>query len=57
MVLGRIILLTDGESHSVIKKKWLTKLFVTGDVVSFFTQVAGTYLVPMIAYSQCAPGM
>lgn len=43
MMLGRIILVTDGESHSLIPKKWLTKLFVTGDVVSFMMQGAGTY--------------
>ncbi|KAL1591359.1 hypothetical protein SLS60_012058 [Paraconiothyrium brasiliense] len=41
MILGRIILLTDGEVHSIIKKKWLTKIFVMGDVVSFLMQGAG----------------
>ncbi|KAH6971126.1 RTA1 like protein-domain-containing protein [Ilyonectria sp. MPI-CAGE-AT-0026] len=41
MILGRIILLTDGEQHSIVKRKWLTKLFVCGDVVSFFMQGAG----------------
>ncbi|KAH6849569.1 putative RTM1-like protein [Alternaria alternata] len=41
MMLGRIILVTDGESHSLIPKKWLTKLFVTGDVISFMMQGAG----------------
>jgi RTA1 like protein len=41
MVLGRIILLTDGESHSFIRKKWLTEFFVAGDVISFFTQSGG----------------
>ncbi len=43
MVLGRIILLTDGETHSFIRKKWLTKIFVAGDVISFFTQAGGTH--------------
>ncbi|CAN9353379.1 unnamed protein product [Alternaria alternata] len=42
MMLGRIILVTDGESHSLIPKKWLTKLFVTGDVISFMMQGAGS---------------
>ncbi|THX66353.1 RTA1-domain-containing protein [Aureobasidium pullulans] len=41
MELGRIIILTDGESHSVIPKKWLTKIFVIGDVISFCMQGAG----------------
>lgn len=42
MVLGRIILLTDGEIHSLIRARWLTKFFVAGDVLSFLTQSAGT---------------
>lgn len=41
MVLGRIILVTDGEKHSVISKKWLTKVFVTGDVISLLAQSGG----------------
>ena len=41
MTLGRIILLTDGEKHSLISRKWLTKIFVAGDVLSFFMQGGG----------------
>ncbi|PVH70445.1 RTA1 domain protein [Cadophora sp. DSE1049] len=41
MALGRIILLVDGEQHSLIRKRWLTKIFVCGDVISFFAQGAG----------------
>lgn len=41
MELGRIILLTDAEKHSIIPKKWLTKIFVCGDVISFCMQAAG----------------
>lgn len=41
MELSRIIILVDGESHVLIKKKWLTKTFVTGDVLSFFIQGGG----------------
>jgi hypothetical protein len=41
MMLGRIILLTDGEAHALIRKRWLTKIFVTGDVISFLMQGAG----------------
>jgi hypothetical protein len=43
MILARIILLTDGESHSVIKVRWVTKIFVAGDVLSFLAQSAGTF--------------
>jgi hypothetical protein len=41
MELGRIIRLTDGEIHSVIRTKWLTKVFVFGDVFSFLMQSSG----------------
>lgn len=41
MVLGRIILVTEGEKYAIVGKKWLTKIFVTGDVISFMLQGAG----------------
>src|SRR5450432_1322720 len=41
MVLGRTILLVDAEHHSLIKAKWLTRIFVSGDVISFFVQSGG----------------
>ncbi|KAF6819278.1 Protein RTA1-like protein 8 [Colletotrichum plurivorum] len=43
MILGRIVLLTKGEKHSLIKLRWLTKLFVTGDVISLLMQSTGTW--------------
>jgi hypothetical protein len=42
MQLGRIIMLLQGESRAPIRKKWLTKIFVTGDVLSFVLQGGGT---------------
>ena len=44
MILGRIILLTDGEIHAMLKRRWLTKTFVFGDVLSLFLQAAGMLL-------------
>ncbi|ORY11055.1 RTA1 like protein-domain-containing protein [Clohesyomyces aquaticus] len=41
MVLGRIILLVDGEQYSLIRKRWLTKIFVLGDILSFCVQGGG----------------
>lgn len=41
IVLGRIIRFVDGERHSLIRLKWLTKIFVTGDVAAFLLQMAG----------------
>ncbi len=43
MELGRIIILVDGEHHSIIKKRWLTKTFVCGDILSFLMQSGGTF--------------
>lgn len=42
IILGRIILLVDGERYSLVRQKWLTKFFVAGDVLSFMLQGAGT---------------
>jgi hypothetical protein len=41
MVLGRIILLTNGEPYAFIRRTWLTKIFVLGDVLSFVAQGIG----------------
>ncbi|KAK2603315.1 hypothetical protein N8I77_009780 [Diaporthe amygdali] len=41
MILGRTIRAVHAEHHSVIPIKWLTKLFVVGDIVSFFAQGGG----------------
>lgn len=41
MVLGRLIVLLDAGRLSLIPPKWLTKLFVLGDVLSFFAQSGG----------------
>ncbi|PVH81489.1 RTA1 like protein [Cadophora sp. DSE1049] len=42
MILGRIIIAVDGEKYSLIKKRWLTKIFVTADVVSFLVLSGGS---------------
>ncbi|KAH7217243.1 related to RTM1 protein [Fusarium oxysporum] len=41
MELGRIVLMIDGEGRVLISKKWMTKVFVTGDVLSFILQAGG----------------
>jgi hypothetical protein len=41
MCLGRLIQITEGEKHSLIRARWLTKIFVLGDVISFLLQGAG----------------
>jgi hypothetical protein len=41
MVLGRLILLTNGEAFAPIRARWLTKIFVCGDILSFLVQSGG----------------
>ncbi|CAI7677044.1 unnamed protein product [Penicillium pancosmium] len=45
MILGRIILLVEGEALALIKRRWLTKLFVSGDVVCFLLLAGGGGIV------------
>ena len=42
MILGRLIVLLEADSYSVIRPRWLTKVFVLGDLLSFFAQGGGT---------------
>lgn len=41
MIMGRIVLLTDGECFSSILPTWLTKIFVAGGFLGFVVQRAG----------------
>ncbi len=41
MIFGRLVNLLDSESYSLIKTKYLTTCFVTGDVISFLLQGTG----------------
>ncbi|KAL5342117.1 RTA1 like protein-domain-containing protein [Aspergillus crustosus] len=41
MVLGRLTTYLQAESLSVVRVKWMTKIFVAGDIVAFLMQAAG----------------
>ncbi len=41
MELGRIVQLVHGDCHLFIRRRWLTRIFVTGDVLSFLMQAGG----------------
>jgi hypothetical protein len=41
MILGRLVRALHSESLSIIPIKWMTKMFVVGDVVSFLLQSGG----------------
>ncbi|KAH9225699.1 hypothetical protein K456DRAFT_1755352 [Colletotrichum gloeosporioides 23] len=42
MVFGRLVILLDAEKHSLIRRKWLTKFFLLGDILSIFGQAIGS---------------
>ena len=41
MLYGRIVLLVNAPQASLIRPTWVTKIFVTGDVISFLMQAGG----------------
>ncbi|KAM0244016.1 hypothetical protein ACHAP5_006680 [Fusarium lateritium] len=41
MELGRIVLMIEGEARILIPLRWLTKIFVIGDILSFILQGGG----------------
>lgn len=55
MELGRIVALLDGEQHAIIRRTWMTKIFVTGDILSFVVQGAGKkYSIISLLILTCA---
>ncbi|KAJ6015975.1 hypothetical protein N7540_010566 [Penicillium herquei] len=45
MEFGRVMIMADGEKYSIIRRTWLTKIFVCGDVLSFFAQFCGAAML------------
>ncbi|KAH8802442.1 RTA1 like protein-domain-containing protein [Xylogone sp. PMI_703] len=41
MVFGRLALVVRGQSLCLVKPSWVTKIFVGGDITSFFVQIIG----------------
>ncbi|UPK92601.1 hypothetical protein LCI18_003536 [Fusarium solani-melongenae] len=54
MALGRLIRMTNAERHSIISLKWLTKIFVTGDVLSLLVQGGGAGMMVMDDFAKMA---
>lgn len=42
MTLGRVIVTLDSQQLSLVPVRFLTKIFVVGDVISFLLQCGGT---------------
>ncbi|KAK3697370.1 hypothetical protein LTR37_017515 [Vermiconidia calcicola] len=45
MTLGRVVRATDGETYSLLRSTWITKIFVSGDIVCFVTQAIGAGVI------------
>ena len=45
MELGRIVHMVDGDGALFIRRTWLTKIFVIGDIFSFLVQSSGAGLL------------
>lgn len=43
MSFGRLVRLTDGGELLLIRARWVTKIFVAGDVLSFLVQGGGEF--------------
>ncbi|KAH8645438.1 RTA1 like protein-domain-containing protein [Xylariales sp. PMI_506] len=56
MILGRIIVGVNGESYSLIRRRWLTKIFVASDVICFFIQLGGGGLMASSSASTAQTG-
>ncbi|KAM4059174.1 RTA1 like protein [Hirsutella rhossiliensis] len=52
MTLGRLMRSVQGERHSLVPVRWLTRAFVAGDVLSFLMQGSGGGLMGMGNFSQ-----
>ncbi|SPJ88924.1 related to protein RTA1 [Fusarium torulosum] len=49
MILGRLIRALDAEHLSLIRTRWLTKLFVLGDILSFVVQgIGSSHLIALL---------
>ena len=57
MTLGRVIRAVDGRALSPIKLRWLTRIFVAGDVISFIIQVSGAAMKAQFKDSKINPKM
>jgi hypothetical protein len=53
MILARLIRLLGAEEYALIRTTWMTKIFVTGDVISFLAQGAGESKSPNIPTVNC----
>ncbi|EEU39233.1 uncharacterized protein NECHADRAFT_42828 [Fusarium vanettenii 77-13-4] len=56
MTLGRVIRAVDGEALSLVPLRWLTRIFVAGDVISFIVQASGAAIKSQVKDNNPAVG-
>ncbi|KAE8385012.1 RTA1 like protein [Aspergillus alliaceus] len=56
MGLGRIIHLMKGQKLAIIRVTWITKIFITGDILSFLMQALGEPCAGVIVQSSKSTG-
>ncbi|KAJ5524681.1 hypothetical protein N7494_011331, partial [Penicillium frequentans] len=57
MEFGRIILVTNGENYTIIRRTWLTKIFVCGDIISFVVQFGGAGMLANTSTASSGPNI
>ncbi|KAL4940212.1 hypothetical protein BDV06DRAFT_230509 [Aspergillus oleicola] len=57
MFLKRLMRAVDAEKYSLIRARWLTKTFVTGDIFSFLVQGTGGGMMAMEGMADTAKGI
>lgn len=48
IVLGRLIVFLRAEKLSMVPVKWMTKIFVVGDIIGFLAQAAGKTFLTLL---------
>ncbi|KAI4759835.1 hypothetical protein E4T52_14871 [Aureobasidium sp. EXF-3400] len=56
MMLGRIALVSGSEHKLIIRRSWLTKIFVLGDILAFFVQAVGGVMLTQTSASAASRG-
>ena len=57
MTLGRLVRSVNGERHAIVSPRWLTAIFVTGDVLALAIQGTAAGLMVVAEYAQAAQGI
>lgn len=57
MTLGRIVRNARGEKHAIVSPRWLTAIFLTGDILALAVQGSAAGLMVVAEYAKVAQGV